>query len=81
MCIRDSEYPQYTQPAEFRGMTVPEVLRSGDHGRIARWRLAQSLYRTMQRRPDLIERRGGLSEQEQDVLDEFQPLDAPRANG
>ena len=75
------EYPQYTQPAEFRGMTVPEVLRSGDHGRIARWRLAQSLYRTMQRRPDLIERRGGLSEQEQDVLDEFQPFDAPRANG
>ncbi len=54
------EYPQYTRPAEFRGMAVPEVLRSGDHGRIARWRRAQALRRTLDARPDLIEARGGL---------------------
>ena len=49
------EYPQYTRPAEFRGWTVPEVLRSGDHARIARWRDAQALRRTLARRPDLVE--------------------------
>ena len=54
------EEPQYTRPAEFRGWEVPEVLRSGDHGRIARWRHAQALYRTLVARPDLIEVRGGL---------------------
>ena len=43
------EYPQYTRPAEFRGWEVPEVLRSGDHGRIARWRRAQALARTLRR--------------------------------
>ena len=48
------EYPHYTRPAEFRGWTVPEVLRSGDHGRVARWRRAQALRRTLDRRPDLI---------------------------
>jgi tRNA (guanine37-N1)-methyltransferase len=48
------EYPQYTRPAEFRGWTVPEVLRSGDHARVARWRRAQSLHRTLARRPDLL---------------------------
>ncbi len=47
------EYPQYTRPAEFRGMKVPEVLVSGDHPQIARWRKAQSLERTRERRPDL----------------------------
>jgi tRNA (guanine37-N1)-methyltransferase len=47
------EYPQYTQPAEFRGWQVPEILRSGDHGRVARWRRAQALRRTLARRPDL----------------------------
>ena len=41
------EYPQYTRPAEFRGWEVPEVLRCGDHGRVARWRRAQALRRTM----------------------------------
>jgi len=64
------EYPQYTRPAEFRGWEGPEVLRSGDHGRIARWRRAQSLVRTMQRRPDLIEARGGLSREERELLAE-----------
>jgi tRNA (guanine37-N1)-methyltransferase len=49
------EYPHFTRPAEFRGWSVPEVLLSGDHGRIARWRREQSLFRTWQRRPDLLE--------------------------
>ena len=48
------EYPQYTRPAEFRGWAVPEVLRSGDHARVARWRAAQALRRTLARRPDLV---------------------------
>jgi tRNA (guanine37-N1)-methyltransferase len=48
------EYPHYTRPAEFRGWPVPEVLRSGDHARIARWRAAQALRRTLIRRPDLV---------------------------
>ena len=48
------EYPQYTRPAEFRGWEVPAVLRSGDHGRVARWRRAQALRRTLARRPDLL---------------------------
>ena len=52
------EYPQYTRPAEFRGWEVPEVLRSGDHGRVDRWRRAQALVRTLRRRPDLIAARG-----------------------
>jgi len=49
------EYPHYTRPPEFRGYRVPEVLLSGDHARIARWRREQSLLRTWQRRPDLLE--------------------------
>ena len=49
------EYPQYTRPAEFRGMTVPEVLLSGDHAAIERWRREQARMRTGQRRPDLLE--------------------------
>lgn len=50
------EYPQYTRPASFEGMDVPEVLTSGDHARIARWRREQSILRTAARRPDLVER-------------------------
>lgn len=50
------EYPQYTRPAEFEGMKVPEVLLSGDHKRIEEWRRAGALERTRQRRPDLIKR-------------------------
>jgi tRNA (guanine37-N1)-methyltransferase len=53
------EGPQYTRPAEYRGLAVPEVLRSGDHGRIARWREEQALARTRQRRPDLLARAPG----------------------
>ncbi len=65
------EYPQYTRPASFRGWSVPEVLLSGDHGRVARWRRAQSLARTIERRPDLIEGRGGLSDEERELLIEY----------
>jgi tRNA (guanine37-N1)-methyltransferase len=65
------EYPQYTRPAVFRGWSVPDVLRSGDHGRVDRWRRAQSLARTRARRPDLIVARGGLTEEEQALLAEF----------
>jgi tRNA (guanine37-N1)-methyltransferase len=48
------EYPQYTRPAEFRGDAVPEVLRSGDHAAVARWRRRQRIERTRARRPDLL---------------------------
>ncbi|MEM8746991.1 MAG: tRNA (guanosine(37)-N1)-methyltransferase TrmD [Actinomycetota bacterium] len=48
------EEPQYTRPAEYRGWDVPEILRSGDHGRIARYRRAQRLHRTLRERPDLV---------------------------
>ena len=65
------EYPHYTRPADFRGWTVPDVLRSGDHGRIARWRQAQALRRTLDRRPDLVAARGGLTDTERALLDEF----------
>src|SRR5271163_1240816 len=51
------EYPQYTRPEEFRGMTVPEILLSGDHAKIRAWREAESKRRTARRRPDLLERR------------------------
>jgi len=49
------EYPHYTRPPEFRGWSVPEVLLSGDHARVAAWRREQSLWRTLERRPDLLE--------------------------
>jgi tRNA (guanine37-N1)-methyltransferase len=65
------EEPHYTRPAEFRGWAVPEVLRSGDHARIERWRRAQSLRRTLERRPDLLGRE--LRPDEQALLDEFPP--------
>lgn len=67
------EEPQYTRPADFRGWQVPEVLRSGDHGRIARWRRAQSIARTIRRRPDLLRARGGLSATDVVLLQEFAP--------
>lgn len=53
------EYPQYTRPAEFRGLAVPEVLASGNHAHIAKWRREQALAKTETRRPDLLARRGG----------------------
>jgi tRNA (guanine37-N1)-methyltransferase len=71
------EEPHFTRPAEFRGWGVPEVLRGGDHARIERWRLAQALHRTVAHRPDLIEARGGLSETESRLLEEFPALTYP----
>ena len=64
------EHPQYTRPASYRGHEVPEVLRSGDHRRIAGWRHAQALLRTAQCRPDLLAARGGLSVEDRRSLSE-----------
>ena len=62
------EYPQYTRPAEFRGWAVPEVLRSGDHGRVDRWRRAQALARTLRDRPDIVAAAGGLGDTDRRLL-------------
>jgi tRNA (guanine37-N1)-methyltransferase len=64
------EHPQYTRPAEFRGWAVPEELLSGNHARVARWRKAQALRRTLDRRPDLLGPRA-LTADERRLLDEF----------
>jgi tRNA (guanine37-N1)-methyltransferase len=64
------EYPQYTRPADFRGWAVPEIVRSGDHARLARWRRAQALHRTVNRRPDLLEERL-LSQADRALMQEF----------
>ncbi|MGB9672530.1 MAG: tRNA (guanosine(37)-N1)-methyltransferase TrmD [Anaerolineales bacterium] len=78
------EYPHYTRPAEFRGWKVPDVLLSGDHKRIARWRREQALLRTFQRRPDLLEN-VSLSPQERAFIDSLRSnmtadQDQPGAN-
>lgn len=65
------EYPHYTRPADFRGWEVPGVLRGGDHQKVARWRRAQALKRTAERRPDLMAARGGLSPADRRLLEEF----------
>lgn len=64
------EYPQWTRPASFRGMEAPEVLRSGDHARVARWRQAMALVRTAAERPDLLAARG-ISDADRALLAEF----------
>jgi tRNA (guanine37-N1)-methyltransferase len=64
------EYPQYTRPEEFRGEKVPDVLRSGNHPAIARWRRKESLRRTLERRPDLLEG-AGLSKEDRELLEEI----------
>jgi tRNA (guanine37-N1)-methyltransferase len=61
------EYPHYTRPPVFRGWKVPDILLSGDHGRIDRWRRQQALVRTRQRRPDLLEK-ANLSASDHDLL-------------
>jgi tRNA (guanine37-N1)-methyltransferase len=71
------EEPHFTRPAEFRRWAVPDVLRSGDHGRIERWRHAQALHRTLRYRPDLVEARGGLSETDRRLLEEFPAVPYP----
>jgi tRNA (guanine37-N1)-methyltransferase len=57
------EYPHYTRPFEWEGRTIPEVLRSGDHAKIAAWRQARAVEDTRSRRPDLMERHGGAPRQ------------------
>jgi len=65
------DHPHYTRPAEFRGLRVPEVLLSGDHGRVRRWRRKEALRATRERRPDLIER-ARLSKEDRDLLREIE---------
>jgi tRNA (guanine37-N1)-methyltransferase len=64
------EYPQYTRPEEFRGERVPEILRSGNHAAIARWRRKESLRRTLERRPDLLET-AELTDEDRKLLEEI----------
>ena len=64
------EYPQYTRPADFRGMKVPEVLTSGNHEKIREWRMRESLKRTLERRPDLL-KNAKLSREQQIILQDL----------
>ena len=78
------EYPQYTRPADFRGMAVPEVLTSGNHAAIARWRREQSLARTAAARPDLIaaaEAAGRLTPADQKFLKLLEPASTGAVEG
>jgi tRNA (guanine37-N1)-methyltransferase len=65
------DYPHFTRPAEFRGLRVPDVLVSGHHGEIRRWRRREALRRTVERRPELIER-AVLDEEEREMLREIE---------
>ncbi|HEX6512124.1 MAG TPA: tRNA (guanosine(37)-N1)-methyltransferase TrmD [Chloroflexota bacterium] len=65
------EYPQYTRPGEFRGLVVPDVLLSGNHQQIARWRRQQSLRRTLERRPDMLAA-SDLSEEDRRFLESLE---------
>ncbi|MBI5841178.1 MAG: tRNA (guanosine(37)-N1)-methyltransferase TrmD [Chloroflexi bacterium] len=64
------EYPHYTRPPEFQGWKVPDVLLSGDHGKIEKWRREQAILRTLQRRPDLLET-AELSDKERKFIEEI----------
>jgi tRNA (guanine37-N1)-methyltransferase len=64
------DHPQYTRPADYRGWTVPDVLLSGHHGRIAEWRKREALRRTLERRPDLL-REAALDERERAIIEEL----------
>ena len=63
------EYPQYTRPWEYKGLTPPDILRSGNHKEIELWKKAKALEITVSNRPDLIEKRGGLTDEEQSLLE------------
>lgn len=65
------DHPHYTRPEEIQGLAVPKVLLSGDHKKIARWRMQQALGRTWQRRPDLLERKS-LTKEQRGLLEAFQ---------
>jgi tRNA (guanine37-N1)-methyltransferase len=69
------EYPQYTRPAEFEGHAIPDVLLSGHHEQIRRWRRKESLRRTREMRPDLLER-AGLTEEDRALLLEIEEEEA-----
>ena len=69
------EYPHYTRPPEFRGWQVPEVLLSGDHARIEKWRREQALQRTLRRRPDILEK-AELSEADKKILEKLSKSDS-----
>ena len=71
------EYPQYTRPAEWQGREVPDVLLSGDHGKVDRWRLEQAVARTYERRPDMLEAAeasGDLTKEEREILDSLRSV-------
>lgn len=70
------EYPHYTRPPEFRGWSVPEVLLSGDHGKIERWRRQQALLRTFTKRPDMLEK-ADLSDADKKVLESLKDQEKP----
>lgn len=72
------EYPQYTKPRIYEGMQVPEVLLSGNHEAIRRWKLKESLRRTLEHRPDLLKDRK-LTKEETELMEELQnELSNPR---
>jgi tRNA (guanine37-N1)-methyltransferase len=70
------EYPHYTRPPEYRGWSVPEILLSGDHARIEKWRREQSLQRTLERRPDLLNN-APLSDTDKKYLEERDYISDP----
>ena len=70
------EYPHYTKPSAFRGWKVPEVLLSGDHGKIEKWRREQALTRTFKKRPDMVEK-AELSEKDRKFLEGLKAKDSP----
>jgi len=73
------EYPQYTRPADFRGWSVPEVLLSGNHAQIARWRREQAVRRTLQRRPDLIDK-ARLGREEKQMVKQLSALNKAKSS-
>jgi tRNA (guanine37-N1)-methyltransferase len=70
------EYPHYTRPPEFRGWKVPDVLLSGDHAKIDKWRREQALSRTLKKRPDMIEK-AELSESDKKFVEHLKSKDSP----
>ena len=70
------EYPQYSRPAVWHGREVPQILLSGDHGKVALWRRKQSLRRTKDRRPDMYEKLDLSSKQDKKLLAEMEAEDA-----
>jgi len=72
------EYPQYSRPAIWHGREVPQILLSGDHGKVAKWRRKQSLRRTRERRPDMYEKLDLSGKQDKKLLAEMEAEDCER---